>query len=116
MPKPFAGWVPQSPRIKKRIKNMKKRLLITFGLAALVAINTPASQEQLASSIGDARLETQRTSEQLKATLASLNALSKQSKGDLKPVYNTFTAQVTNTQAAADWTGARVLWMATDGR
>jgi hypothetical protein len=95
---------------------MKKTFLLVIGLAALVVMNTQASQEQLAKSIGEARAEAQKTSEQLKATLASLNALTKQTKGDLKPAYNTFTAEVANTQTAAQWTGARVQWMATDGR
>ena len=100
----------------KRTKTMKKTFLLVIGLAALVVMNTQASQEQLAKSIGDARAEAQKTSEQLKATLAALNALTKQTKGDLKPAYNAFTAEVANTHTAAQWTGARVQWMATDGR
>ena len=69
---------------------MKKQILLTIGLAVLLASATQASQEQLASSIKDARAETSRTSEQLKATLSALNALTKQTKGDLRPAYDTF--------------------------
>lgn len=95
---------------------MKKTFILVIGLTALVAVNTLASQEQLAKSIGEARVETQKTAEQLKATVAALNALTKQTSGDLRPAYQAFGAEVANTKIAAGWTGARVHWMATDGR
>ena len=95
---------------------MKKQILLTIGLAALLATSTQASQEQLATSIKDAHLETTRTSEQLKATLEAINALTKQSKGDLRPAYNTYCSEVTRTEAAAGWTKTRIQWMAGDGR
>lgn len=87
-----------------------------IGLATLLATATQASQELLAKSIRDARAETTRTSQQLNATLGALNALTKQSKGDLRPAYNNFTTQIANTEAAAGWTRTRVQWMASDGR
>ena len=86
-----------------------------IGLAALLASATQA-QEQLASSIKDARLETMRTSEQLKATLGALNALTQQTKGDLRPAYTAYCAEVTKTGSAADLTRKRVQWMGGDGR
>jgi len=95
---------------------MKKKILLTIGLATLLASATQASQEQLARSIRDTHLETSRTSEQLKATLAAINALTKQTKGDLRPVYNNYCEEVSKTQAAALWTKTRVQWMAGDGR
>ena len=95
---------------------MKKQILIAIGLATLVASATQAGQEQLANSIKDARAEATRTSEQLKATLASITALTKQKKGDLRPAYNSYCAQVSQTEAAAGWTKTRVQWMAGDGR
>jgi hypothetical protein len=95
---------------------MKKKILFTIGLATLVASATQASQEQLANSIKDARLETARTSEQLKSTLGALNALTKQTKGDLRPAYNAFSAEIPKTEAAAAWTRTRVQWMAGDGK
>jgi hypothetical protein len=95
---------------------MKKKLLLTLGLATLMASSTQANQEQLANSIKEAHVETTRTSDQLKATLASLNALTKQEKGDLRPAYTTYCAEVTKTEAAAAWTRTRVQWMAGDGR
>jgi septal ring factor EnvC (AmiA/AmiB activator) len=95
---------------------MKKQTLFLIGLATLIASATLAGQEQLAASIKDARVETTRTSEQLKATLAALNALTKQTKGDLRPAYNTYCAEVAKTAAAASWTKARIQWMAGDGR
>jgi len=95
---------------------MKKQILLTLGLAALLATSTQASQEQLASSIKDAHLETTRTSEQLKATLGALNVLTKQEKGDLRPTYDAYCAEVAKTEAAAGWTRTRSQWMAGDGR
>lgn len=95
---------------------MKKQILLTIGLATLLASATQASQEQLAQSIRDAQLETARTSEQLKATLGAINTLTAQKKGDLRPAYDAFCAEVTKTEAAATWTRTRVQWMASDGR
>jgi len=94
---------------------MKKRTLFVIGLATLLASATQASQEQLAKSIQDAHLETARTTEQLKATLSALNALTAQKKGDLRPAYNAFCAEVPKTEAAAAHTRTRVQWMAGDG-
>jgi hypothetical protein len=95
---------------------MKTRSLFAIGLTALLSLSAQANQEQLAASIKEARAETVRTSDQLKATLSALNALTKQSKGDLKPAYNAFAAEVPKTEAAATWTRVRVQWMAGDGR
>ena len=95
---------------------MKKQTLVIIGLAALVALSTQASQEQLAQSIRDTHLETTRTSDQLKATLGAITGLTKQKSGDLRPAYNTYCSEVTKTEAAAAWTRSRVQWMAGDGR
>src|SRR5262245_57515725 len=95
---------------------MKRRILLTIGLTTLLASATLASQEQLARSIKDAHDETSRTSEQLKATLSALNALTKQTKGDLRPAYNTFSSEITKTAAVADLTGTRVQSMAKEGQ
>jgi hypothetical protein len=95
---------------------MKTKVYLTISLAALLATATQASQEQLASSIKDAKLETARTDAQLTATLEAINALTKQTKGDLKPAYNTYCAEVAKTESASTWTKTRVQWMASDGR
>jgi hypothetical protein len=95
---------------------MTNKIILTLGLATLLASTTQAGQEQLAKSINEARLETGRTSQQLKATLSALNALTAQKKGDLRPAYNAFCAEVPKTEAAAGWTRTRVQWMAGDGR
>jgi len=95
---------------------MKKQILITIGLATLVASATQASQEQLAKSINDARVETTRTSEQLKATLNAITGLTKQKSGDLRPAYNNYCSEVTKTKSAATLTLTRVQWMGSDGR
>jgi 2C-methyl-D-erythritol 2,4-cyclodiphosphate synthase len=95
---------------------MKKQTLLVIGLAALLASAAQASQEQLAKSIQDAHLETTRTIEQLKSTLGALNELTAQKKGDLRPAYNAFCAEVPKTEAAAALTRTRVQWMAGDGR
>ena len=96
---------------------MKKQNLFMIGLATLLASATQAySQEQLAKSIQEARAETARTSLQLKATLGALNGLTQKTEGDLRPAYNTFAAEVTNTEAAAETTAARVKWMDGEGQ
>jgi len=95
---------------------MKSKILITLGLATLLASATQASQEQLARSIQDAQVETTRTSEQLKATLSALNGLTAQKQGDLRPAFNTYGAEVARTESAAARTRTRVQWMAGDGR
>jgi septal ring factor EnvC (AmiA/AmiB activator) len=95
---------------------MKKQILLTLGLATLLASATQAQQEQLATSIKEAHLEASKTDAQLKATLEAINALTKQTKGDLRPAYNAYCAEVTKTEAAAGWTKTRIQWMAGDGR
>ena len=95
---------------------MKKQILLTIGLATLLASATQASQDQLAKSIGDAHLETTRTSEQLKATLGAINALTKQTQGDLRPTYNAYCSEVAKTESAATYTKTRSQWMKSDGR
>ena len=96
---------------------MKKQTLYMIGLATLLASATQAySQEQLAKSMQDVRLETDRTSQQLKATLSALNGLTAQTQGDLRPAFNTFATEVTNTISAAATTAARVSWMDGDAQ
>ncbi len=95
---------------------MKKKILLVIGMAALLITGAQASQEQLAQSIRDAHIETTRTAEQLKSTLIALNALTKQTKGDLRPAYTNFCAEISRTEAAAATTRTRVQWMASDGR
>jgi len=95
---------------------MKRQLCTLLALASLLVANTQANQQQLAASIKDAHAETSRTDAQLKATLAALNGLTRQTRGDLRPAYETFSAEVGKTEAAAGWTRTRVQWMASDGR
>ncbi len=90
--------------------------MVMIGLATLLTFATQASQEQLARSIKEARVETSQTDAQLKATLAAINALTAQKSGDLRPAYNAYCAEVAKTEAAAGWTKTRIQWMATDGR
>src|ERR1041385_6484796 len=95
---------------------MKRTSLFTLALASLLAASACAGPEQLAKSMQETRLETARTSEQLKATLTALNALTKQKKGDLRPAYNVFSAEAGRTEAAAAQTSSRVQWMGGEGR
>lgn len=95
---------------------MKKQLLFTFGLAGLLALSASANQEQLARSIQDTIRETTSTAAQLKKTLASLDALAKQTKGDLRPAYDKYCDEVAKTDLAAKMTSTRVMWMNGDGR
>jgi hypothetical protein len=96
--------------------NMNKRRILIIGLMGMMVTASQASQEQLAKSISEARVETRRTAEQLKTTLAALNALTKQTKGDLRPTYDAYRKEVANTATAAAWTETRLQWMAGDGR
>ena len=95
---------------------MKNKSFLTLGLVTLLAVATQANQEQLASSIKDARVEATRAADQLKSTLNTLNALTKQKEGDLRTAYNAFAANVPKTEAAAAWTSTYVKWMAADGQ
>jgi hypothetical protein len=95
---------------------MKKQSLLVIGLSVLLATVASANQEQLANSIADARAETSRTAEQLKATLGALNALTAQKKGDLRPAYEAYCSEVAKTETAATWTRTRTRWMGSDGR
>jgi hypothetical protein len=96
---------------------VKTLSLLVIGLTLLTEISTQAGgQEQLASSIREVRAETSRTSDQLKATLSALTALTKQKEGDLRPAYNTFAGEIPRTEAAAASTRTRAHWMASDGR
>ena len=95
---------------------MKKLSLFVVGLTLLMEFSSQAAgQEQLASSIRDARAETARTADQLKATLAVLTGLTKQKQGDLRPAYDAFAAEIPRTEAAAASTRTRARWMSTDG-
>jgi hypothetical protein len=95
---------------------MKTHFILTIGLVTLLASVTQGSQEQLATSVRETRAEALQTSEQLKATLGAITALTKQKEGDLRPAYQTFVGQVARTQAAAKVTATRVSWMSGDGR
>jgi len=95
---------------------MNKKFLLTIGLVTVLASATQASQQQLAASIRETHAETSRTVEQLKATLAAITAMTKQTKGDLRPAYKAYCEEVKKTEAAAAWTRTRVIWMAGDGR
>lgn len=94
---------------------MKLKVLLTIGLASFLSA-AQASQEELAKSIRDTHVETIGTSEQLRSTLNALNALTKQTKGDLNPAYKSFSTQVDKTQTAAAETRKRAEWMGGDGR
>jgi DNA-binding XRE family transcriptional regulator len=94
---------------------MKKQTMFVIGLATLLASATQASQEQLTTSMKEVRLEADRTRDQLATTLAALTTLTKQEKGDLRPAYEAFTAEIPKTDAAATATRTRVDWMQGDG-
>ena len=95
---------------------MNKASLLALGLVTLLTAATQASQQQLAASIKETRVETRRTSEQLKSTLGALTTLANQETGDLRPAYQTYCAEVTKAESAAAWTRTRIGWMGSDGR
>jgi hypothetical protein len=89
--------------------------LTTLSLALLLVGGARASQEQLATSMKETRMEASQTRDQLVATLAALTALTKQTKGDLRPAYQAFCAELPKTEAAAAATRKRTAWMQGDG-
>jgi hypothetical protein len=94
----------------------KTRSIVTvFSLAMLLAGAANADQAELATSMKETRLEAGRTRDQLTATLGTLTALTKQEKGDLRPVYQTFTTEIPKTEAAATATRKRAAFMQNDG-
>ena len=95
---------------------MKKHTLYLIGLVALLASAAQASQQQLAAGIKEALAEATSTAGQLNGTLAALEALTKQTKGDLRPAYDTYCSAVDKTKSAAALTQTRLHWMASDGR
>ena len=95
---------------------MKTNMLLTIGLATLLASAVQADQERLAQSIKEAHIEASRTSEQLNTTIAAINTMTQQKKGDLRPAYDAYCAEVIRTRTASEQTRARVLWMGGDGR
>jgi hypothetical protein len=94
---------------------VRKHLLFSLGLIALCTSVSGAGQEQLAASINETRAEAGRAADQLRTTLDTLTTLTKQNKGDLRPAFDAFTAEIPKTQAAAKQTRTRVQWMENDG-
>jgi len=90
--------------------------ILVLGVGLLTGTAFGASQQELATSIKDAWAEATRTHGQLEATLSALNALTKQSKGDLRPAYDAFAAEIPKTEAAANSTRTRVKWMGGEGQ
>lgn len=98
------------------MKSMKQTLLLALALATWGTTPTQASQEQLAVSMAEARTEATKAGDQLKSTLEALTALVKQPKGDLRPAYDAFAAQIPKTESAEAWTRLRLQWMDGDGK
>jgi len=90
--------------------------IVVLGVGLLTSTTRGADQQKLATSIQEARVEVARTHDQLGATLGVLNTLTKQKKGDLRPAYDAFSAEIPKTEAAASLTRTRVQWMQGDGK
>jgi len=90
--------------------------IVALGVGLLTSTAFGGNQQELATSIKGARIEATRTHEQLESTLSALNALTKQKKGDLRPAYDAFAAEIPRTEAAANSTRTRVKWMAGEGQ
>jgi len=90
------------------------QLLVVWTLALFTAGSAWAGQEKLGAAMRDTRDEIGQTRDQLQTTVDSISALVNQKKGDLKPAYEKFEAQVAKTQAAAAATKARAQKMQTE--
>lgn len=77
-------------------------------LGLLTAFTAVAGQNELATAIGDTKKEVIQTRNELQATVNSIDALTKQKSGDMKPTFDTFVAQIGKTQTAADTTKKRI--------
>ena len=98
--------------MKATNKTMKPRTILTaLGLATLLAGTAHANQEQPAASMNETRLEAGRTRDQSTATLVTLTVLTKQEKGDLRPAYQVFTAQIPKIEMASASTRTRASFM-----
>jgi hypothetical protein len=95
-----------------RNKMINSVCTLAIGAVLLGAIpvraEEPSPRTKLAKSMNDIRIETTATRDQLKTAVAALDALTKQKKGDLKPSYDAFVAEVKKTHDAAAWTSSRV--------
>jgi ABC-type transporter Mla subunit MlaD len=87
---------------------MRKHIVITLGLASLLAQAGYAGQDELAGSMKQAREEATTTSGQLNSALSALNDLVNQKEGDLSPAYQAFKAELPKTRDAATATSSRV--------
>ena len=90
---------------------MKTLPILALTLVAMQLWAVNPSQEKLAASIKESRVETVNTRNQLQTTVNALNALTEQKKGDLRETYKAFAAEVKNTHASAAQTAARVQTM-----
>jgi hypothetical protein len=90
------------------------QLLIVWTLTLLTAGSAWAGQEKLGAAMRDTRDEIGQTRDQLQTTVDSISALVSQKKGDLRPAYERFEAQVAKTQAGATATRARAQKMETE--
>ena len=90
------------------------QLLGVWTLTILIAASAWAGQEKLAAAMRDTREEIIQTRDQIQTTVDSISALVNQKKGDLRPAYEKFEAQVAKTQAAAVATKARAQKMETE--
>src|SRR6476660_5854152 len=83
------------------------RAILAILLGVLTVGSVQAGQQALAAAVSETREEIVKTRDPLQSTVNSISALVDQKKGDLRPAYDNFTAQVSKTQAAAAATKAR---------
>ncbi|MEO8429234.1 MAG: DUF2959 family protein [Verrucomicrobiota bacterium] len=81
--------------------------LLVWTLTLLTAGSAWAGQEKLAAVMRDSREEMVQTRDQLQTTVDAISALVNQKKGDLRPAYQNFEAQMAKTQTAAAATKTR---------
>jgi len=101
--------------MKNRIMTLGYALVFVAGLVApnftSAQTTNTSPQAKLADSVDVIQKETVVTRDQLQATLNTLNALIKQEKGDLKPTFEKYEAEVKKTHTVAEQTAARITAM-----
>jgi septal ring factor EnvC (AmiA/AmiB activator) len=98
---------------------MKASKFVIAALGLLVSSVTTSvfaasAQDALAASLAETSNEIARTGNQLQTAVKSLEALTSQTKGDLRPTYEAFTTAIAETQSSAKYTVDRAQKMRDD--
>jgi len=98
----------------KTSKSVVLAALALLGSSLATSASAASAQEALAASLSETSNEIARTGNQIQTAVKSLEALTSQTKGDLRPTYEAFTTAIAETQSSAKYTVARATKMRDD--